>query len=235
MEINRKKKSFSWSKAIAIGSIALTFCAGSLRVAAQDQAGPPPTAAPQVDGQPAPDNQSLPSTLTLPVGTVISARVSDWLSSDKNRPGDSFTASLEQPLVANGWVVGRRGQFVTGRVVKAQKASRGGGESQLAVELIELATVDGQVLPVRTQLVESSARTPRGPQAAAVGATTGIGAAIGAIADEGEGAAIGAGIGAIAGLAGVLSTRGRPTIISPESLLSFRLEVPLAISTTQGQ
>jgi hypothetical protein len=119
--------------------------------------------------------------------------------------------------------------------VKAQKAPRGGGESQLAVELIDLTSVDGQVLPVRTQLVESSAKTPRGPQAAAVGATTGIGAAIGAIADEGEGAAIGAGIGAVAGLAGVLSTRGQPTVISPESLLSFRLQVPLAISTTQGQ
>jgi len=46
---------------------------------------------------------------------------------DKNQSGDRFSASLEQPLVANGWVVAVRGQIVTGRVALAKKAAESVG------------------------------------------------------------------------------------------------------------
>jgi len=166
---------------------------------------------------------------------MIPVRITEWLSSDKNQSGDQFSASLEQPLVANGWVVAVRGQIVTGRVALAKKAGRVSGASQLGVELSELTLVDGQVLPVRTQLLQSSAGTSNGRDAAGVATTTGLGAAIGAAAEGGEGAAIGAGAGAVAGIIGVLTTRGRPTVIPPESMLTFRLEAPLSISTERSQ
>jgi hypothetical protein len=166
---------------------------------------------------------------------MIPVRITEWLSSDKNQSGDQFGASLEQPLVANGWVVAVRGQIVTGRVALAKKAGRVTGVSQLGVELSVLTLVDGQVLPVRTQLLQSSAGTSNGRDAAAVATTTGLGAAIGAAAEGGEGAAIGAGAGAVAGIIGVLTTRGRPTVIPPEALLTFRLEAPLSISTERSQ
>ena len=68
-----------------------------------------------------------------------------------------------------------------------------------------------------------------------MGLTTGGGAAIGAAAAGGSGAAIGAGAGFVASIAGVLLTRGKPTIIPPEDVLTFRLENPVTISTTRGQ
>jgi len=71
-----------------------------------------------------PANQALPSTITLPEGTVIPVRVTEWLSSDKNQSGDRFSATLEQPLVANGWVVAVRGQVVTGRASPLRKRPR---------------------------------------------------------------------------------------------------------------
>jgi hypothetical protein len=148
---------------------------------------------------------------------------------------DRFSASLEQPLVANGWVVAVRGQIVTGRVALAKKAGRVSGVSQLGVELSELTLVDGQVLPVKTQLLQTSEGTSNGRDAAGVATTTGVGAAIGAAAEGGEGAAIGAGAGAVAGIIGVLTTRGKPTVIPPEAMLTFRLEAPLSISTEQSQ
>jgi hypothetical protein len=180
-------------------------------------------------------NQAVPPSITLPAGTVIPVRVDDWLSSDKSQPGDRFSATLEQPLVANGWVVAVRGQVVTGRIAVAKKAPRGGGESQLGVELSELTLVDGQVLPVRTQLLQSSGGSSTGRNAAAVATTTGVGAVIGGAAEGGEGAAVGAIVGATAGIIGVMSTRGKPTVIAPESMLTFRLEEPLRISTEQSQ
>jgi len=177
----------------------------------------------------------VPQNLVLPAGSIVLARTTDWLSSDKNHADDTFTATLEQPLVANGFIVARRGQTITGRVVTAQKAPRGSGSSQLSVELSELTTVDGQVLPLHTQLIQSEAGRSGGRDAATVGVTTGLGAIIGGAAGGGGGAAIGAGAGAAAGIAGVISTRGRPTVIPSESLLTFRLQEPVSVSTAQAQ
>ena len=73
-----------------------------------------------------------------------------------------------------------------------------------------------------------------GRDAGAIAGTTGLGAAIGAAAGWGTGAAIGAGAGAVVGTVGVLLTRGRPSIIAPEQVLTFRIDAPLTIDTTRS-
>jgi hypothetical protein len=180
---------------------------------------------------------SVPRLLSLPAGMLLAVRTTQPLSSDHSRAGDSFTAILEQPVVAQGWVVARRGQIVMGRVAIARKAGRGHNSSELAVELSDLNLVDGQPVPIRTELAEiSRGRSSRAlNEGAAVGATTGTGAVIGAIAGGGTGAAIGAAIGAAAGVAGILSTRDRATEIEPETILTFRLSNPVTISTEQSR
>jgi hypothetical protein len=179
--------------------------------------------------------QAVPGTLTVPAGAIVVVRINEFLSSDKNQIGDAFTGELEQPIIVNGWVVARRGQVVTGKVKEAQKAGRVKGVSQLGVELTDMTVVDGRQVPVLTELWKGSGGTTHGQDAATVVGGTGLGAAIGAAADWGRGAAIGAGAGAAAGIATVLLTRGRPTILAPETELSFRLVDPVRIDTTQGQ
>jgi hypothetical protein len=207
-----------------------------------DQAGPlPPAPTPQYQ-QPAPPPQTytrrrpenLPESLTIPAGTVIQVRASDWLSSDRNKPGDEFIATLAQPIVVDGWVVMRRNQNIIGRVTDAKRAGRVKGVSRLQLDLSQLTLVDGQLVPVQTTLLNASAGTSNGRDAAAIGLTTGTGAAIGAAAAGGTGAAIGAGAGFVASVAGVLLTRGKPTIIPPEDVLTFRLENPVTISTVRS-
>jgi hypothetical protein len=195
----------------------------------QQQNGPAPQAQGQ-SSQPTP-----PETLTLPAGTVVRVRIDEWISTDRNVSGDSFSAVLDQPLVVNGWVVARRGQAETGRVSLVKKGGHGNGSSQLGLDLPDLTLVDGQQLPLQTELFQTSAGSSAGRNAATVGTTTGIGAVIGAIAGVGTGAAIGAGVGATAGIAGVMSTPGKPTVISPETVLSFRLQSPVTISTANSQ
>ncbi len=191
-------------------------------------------AQPREPAGPEPDMRRVPVMLTLKRGTIVTARTSQFLSSDENHAGDGFTAELEQPIVVDGWVVARRGQTIMGRVVTAQKAGRIKGTSQLGIELSKLILVDGQQMAIHSQLMQMSGGTSKGRDAAAAGTTTGMGAAIGAAANGGEGAAIGAGIGAAAGLAGVLLTRGRPTVIPPETTLTFELETPVMISTANS-
>jgi hypothetical protein len=165
---------------------------------------------------------------------VIRVRSDDWISSDRSVIGDSFSAVLEEPIVVDGWVVARRGQAQTGRVSLVKKG-HGGTASQLGIDIPELTLVDGQQLPLQTQLFQASGGSSEGRNVAAVGSTTGLGAVIGAIAGGGTGAAIGAGIGATAGIIGVMSTPGRPTVIPAETVLSFRLQAPVTISTEKSQ
>jgi hypothetical protein len=173
--------------------------------------------------------------LNLPAGTWVSVRLDQVLSSDRNQAGDSFTATLSQPLIANGIVVARRGQTVAGRVAEANKGGRVKGTSRLGIEIIELSLVDGSQMPVRTQLMSSTAGTSRGRDAAAVATTTGVGAAIGAAAAGGSGAGLGAVAGLGAAAIGVLASRGRATELYPEDLVTFRTLSAITISTQQAE
>jgi hypothetical protein len=241
-----------------ISSVAITACLSALPLWAGPQDQPPaqqqPPATVQQEqtpappaieqnspepaqGQPAPEPPPpgrVPVSLTLPAGTAITVRTSQALSSDRNLIGDKFSAELQQPVVINGWVVARRGQTVLGRVSVAEKAGRVKGVSQLGLELTHLVLVDGQQIPIKTELMQASGNTTRGRDASAIGTTTGLGAIIGAAAGEGKGAAIGAGAGAAAGILGVLLTRGEATVIPPEESLTFETRGPVIFSTLRS-
>jgi hypothetical protein len=194
------------------------------------QTAPPEAPAPQAD----PASAAVPGNITIPAGAFVTVRVNQFLSSDKNKAGDNFSANLARPLVADGWVVSRRGETLGGKVLEAKKAGRVKGVSQLQITLNSLTLADGQQLPIETELTSITGPTSNGRDAAAVGMTTATGAAIGAAADWGTGAAIGAGAGLVASVVGVLVTRGRPTVIYPESQLTFRLAKPVTFSTEKA-
>jgi len=175
-----------------------------------------------------------PALLTIPSGTVVVVRINNFLSSDKNQAGDAFAATLQQPIVVDGYVVARRGQTVTGHVRSARKAGRVKGTSELGVELTDLTLVDGQQVPVLTSLWQASGGTSHGADAGTIAGSTILGAAIGGAIDWGRGAAIGAGAGALAGIGAVLLTRGRPTVLPPEWQLSFKLVDPVKVDTTNS-
>jgi hypothetical protein len=196
----------------------------------QTQADPRQTAAPQGD----PLGPAVPESITIPAGTFITVRIDQFLSSDKNRAGDGFSATLSRPLVTDGLVIARRGQTVGGQVTEAQKAGRVKGLSRLAVQLTMLTLADGQQVPIMTGLDNLRGSTSNGRDAAAMAGTTGTGAAIGAAAGGGVGAGIGAGAGLLASTIGVLVTRGHPTVIYPESQLTFRLAKAVTFSTVRA-
>ena len=181
-----------------------------------------------------PPRQAVPAHLTVKPGTFVTIRMGQGLSSDHNQQGDTFIATLAEPLVVDGIVVAQRGQTVYGRVTEAQKAGRVEGTSRLGVELTGLTAVDGQQLSIQSQMISRNGQTSTGRDAGAIAGTTALGAAIGAGADWGRGAAIGAGAGALAGIIGVLSTRGHATVLYPESVLTFRIQAPVEIATDRA-
>jgi hypothetical protein len=181
-----------------------------------------------------PPPYGLPAELTVKPGALVTVRVNDMLSSNRNLPGDAFSAVLMQPLVVDGVVVAERGQIVSGRVAQARKP-HSNTPSVLALELTDLTLVDGTQAPVHSQLVSwQGAMTPAGQQAGTVIVTTALGAEIGAAAGRGTGAAVGAGAGLAAGTVAALETRNHPTEVYPETAMTFRIDAPLAVSTVHA-
>ena len=182
----------------------------------------------------APPVSNAPVRLTVPAGTWITVRVNEPISSDHVQTGDAFTATLAQPVIADGRVIAHRGQMVTGVVSEAQKAGRVKGVSHLGLELTEMALADGRQVQLKTKLMDRKGETSYGRDAAGIGATVATGAAIGAAVNGGVGAGVGAAAGVVASTIGVLFTRGRPTIVYPEQALTFRLETPLTVEGTEA-
>jgi len=190
--------------------------------------------APATGRQSSEQTRPVPAELFAPVGTLLTVQTREELSSKDNENGDGFLAVLIQPLVVDGWVVARAGQTVMGRVVRAVEGGRTRGNSELGIELSELLLVDGQQLPIRTQLILSEASSSIDRDIGGIAAGTGLGTIIGGAASGGKGAAIGAIAGAAGSVIAVLSTRGRATEVAPETELTFRLDAPLTISTERS-
>jgi hypothetical protein len=201
--------------------------------AAQPQ--PDPAAAhgalnPPAGTETAPPPPRVPHSVTIPAGTLISVRLAETLSSEKNTAGDAFSATLDQPIVIDGFAIAERGARVRGKVVEADRAGRIKGVAMLSVALTSMHTSDGQDVTLATESFVKEGPKSRGDDAKKVGVGAALGAAIGAIAGGGKGAAIGAGVGGAAGAGTVAATRGKASELPVETRLSFRLQEPVQLT-----
>ncbi|HTQ53198.1 MAG TPA: hypothetical protein VMI94_01995 [Bryobacteraceae bacterium] len=197
---------------------------------------PPVTAPPPADTAPAPEPAPTPEpappaeqaapTVTLAAGTPLPVRLGQALSSEHNQVGDTFTATLDKPLTAGGFVIAERRARVEGRIVSLQK----GSHAVLELELTKLDTSDGQHVFIQTESVRQQVQHNTRDDVGVVAAVAGIGAVIGAIAGGGKGAGIGAAAGGAAGAGGVAATRAKAVVLPVETRLSFRLRQPVTLT-----
>src|SRR5262245_34566391 len=67
-----------------------------------------------------PEPKAVISKVVIPSGTHFRVALIDAVSSDKSHPGDSFMASLAEPIAVDGKTVLEKGTIVHGRVVDAK-------------------------------------------------------------------------------------------------------------------
>ena len=170
--------------------------------------------------------EPAPAGVTIPAGVLLTVRMIDPVDSEVNAMGQTFRASLDEPLVVDGQIVVPRGADLTVILVEVEQAGRIRGRSELTLDLLDI-TVGGKKHEIRTSEV-SQAGSSRGAQSAKrIGGAAAVGAALGAIFGGGKGAAQGAAAGAGAGAAVQVLTHGEEVRIPAESRLSFTLESPL--------
>ena len=75
---------------------------------------------------------SGPNTTTVVAGTILTVRLDTSLSSQKNLTGDTFFCTLDQPLVAGGFVIAEKGARVEGKIIEVDKAKGFNGTSRMS-------------------------------------------------------------------------------------------------------
>lgn len=159
------------------------------------------------------------ATIIIPTDTEIIVELVDELNTERNRAGDKFTARVISPSEING-------ALIEGRVSKIQKPGRIKRRSEMLLSFDRIVVnekrwsnfnaVLTEVLPAKGDNVKkvdaegtAVGRSSIKDDSIKVGATTGTGLVIGAVAGGPVGAAVGAGVGAAFGVGAVVIERGK--------------------------
>jgi len=159
---------------------------------------------------------------TVPHGTVLVVRMVDSVDSDVNKPGETFRATLEEPVAVGENILAPKDTPVTVQLVNVKQSGQLRGEEEIALQLRSI-TVNSKTYSLASEFAEVASEGKGKESAKVIGTTAGIGALIGVIAGGGKGAAVGAAAGAGVGVV-VQSVRGKQVQIPSEALLSFALE-----------
>jgi hypothetical protein len=174
----------------------------------------PPAAQPQQQGG-----------IVVPADTMVTVRMVDSVNSDTARTGQTFMASLDEPIVVNGTPVIQRGADVMTKLVYDEQAGKMQGRTVLTLALVSVK-VDGRWV----DLTSSDVRTESGSQGQKtgkiVGGTAALGAILGGIVGGGKGAAVGAVSGGAVGAGAAVATSGEKVTIPSETRLTFTLKTP---------
>ena len=150
------------------------------------------------------------------------------LSSKSSQSGQTFLATVAQPVTVNGTTAIPKGSSVTGTVLTAKAKGKIKGEGELSITLKNI-TVRGHNYPLQTANLDSTVKGKGKRTAATTGGGAAAGALIGGIAGGGKGAGIGAAVGAVGGLIGGAATGNKQIEIPAETPLTFTLSHPLTL------
>jgi hypothetical protein len=174
---------------------------------------------------PAPPNNA---GIEVPSGTRIVVRLIDPVNSERDNLGQTYRASLDQPVIVNGETVIPRGADAVAALIDAKQSGKIEGRTVLTLDL-KTVTVNGRTYDVVTAGVPEASGSRGERSAKVIGGAAALGAIIGAAAGGGKGAAIGAGAGAGAGTAAEIATSGQKVHVPAETRLTFTLQNPIAL------
>lgn len=189
---------------------------------------PPPVATPSTQSSVPPP----PQKITIEQGTPLSVRLIDSIDSEKNQVGDTFHATLNAPLSAEGTEAIPAGTDVTGHIVDVQSATKFSGQPLLVLQL-DSVTSNGRSYSLQTDEYRKEGSSRSKGTAEKVGGGAVLGGIIGAIAGGGKGAAIGTAAGAGAGGGAQAASKNKPIKLPSETVLNFTLQAPVTVIAPQ--
>ena len=206
----------------------------------QTQPRPQPQPQPQ-PSQPTPRSEPAPQprteTLAVPTGTTFAIRLDETIATDRNAPGDPFTATLADPIVgADGSVLIPAGATVRGRVTAVDKSDNIGDMAVIKLAF-ETISFNGRSYPLQATVVEANperrTRTTAKESAAKVAVGAAAGALLGQVLGKNtESTLKGAAVGAAAGTAIAMGTADVDAVLPAGSRMVIRLDAPIEVTRT---
>ena len=181
------------------------------------------------ESSPNPAPVAAAPVFTLPAGASFRVRLLETIDTRRNRAGDQFIASLDEPLVDGDRVVVPKGAEFMGHVVQAKPSGRFKGRAVLALRL-DSFMLNGQVYNLSSTDSSRVSKRHLKHNLTWIGGGSSGGALIGAAAAGGPGALIGAGAGAAAGAVGSIFTGKRQVSLPIETTLRFTLQSAVSLS-----
>jgi hypothetical protein len=169
-----------------------------------------------------------PKPVVLPAGTVLTVRLGEAVGSKISQPGQTFSATLAQPVEVGGRTVIPSGASASGVVADAKPLGRFKGGAALELKLTSV-TIHGSEHAIETAAMTRTEKGKGKRTAVMAGGGAALGALIGGLAGGGKGAAIGALAGGGAGTGGAAFTGNKEIVIPAESAVSFTLSQPLEL------
>jgi hypothetical protein len=166
------------------------------------------------------------SGVQIPTGTPITVRMIDRVDSNEARLGQTFRASVDEPVVVGDQTVIPRGADAMVKLVEDKQSGNFEGRTVLTLALMDIS-INGQTIDTTTGDVSQASGSRGARTAKVVGGTTALGAIIGALAGGGRGAAIGAASGAAVGGGVQLAIKGQQVKVPSETRLTFTLQQPI--------
>ena len=164
----------------------------------------------------------------LPAGTTLVVRMIDDVDSERDRVGQEFRASIDEPVMMNGRTVIPRGADVVAKLIDDKEAGKISGRTELTMDLVSVQ-IDGRMVEINTSEITRRGDSQTKRTAGLAGGGAALGAIIGAIAGGGKGSAIGAVSGAGAGGAVAVVTKGQKIRIPSETRLEFTTQYPVRL------
>jgi hypothetical protein len=212
---------------ILIPALSLILCFSLFACSKSPQAAPDPNAS---SDKPGLFSNLFSSTtpVTVQEGTNLTIVLDQTISTAQNRSGDSFRATVADPVVIDGKTVIPKDSTVMGHIVESVPSGRLKGVAKLDLTL-DSVEVNGKSYEIATADEGRRGKNHNKRNGILIGGGAGVGALIGGIATGGVGAAIGAAAGAGAGTAGAAYTGKKDIRVPAETALTFQLTRPVTI------
>jgi hypothetical protein len=175
-----------------------------------------------------PPEPPQPLKITIEQGTPISVRLIDSIDSEKNQVGDTFHATLNTPLSAEGSEAIPAGTDISGHVVDVKSAGKFAGQSLVVLQLDSISA-NGKSYNLQTDQLRKEGSSRGKNTAEKVGGGAILGGIIGAIAGGGKGAAVGTAAGAGVGAGAQAASKAHQIKLPSETVLNFTLQAPVTV------
>ena len=180
---------------------------------------------------------------TVASGNTLRVRMNNTLNSKTARVGDTFTATVTEPVYSDtGTLVIPTGSTLTGRVDSVQAARKGGKPGTLDVSFVSLRTPNGTTRAINGMLTELDTKSAKSNAEGTasgdrmkhrklifIGGAGAGGAVLGGALGGGKGALIGGIIGAVAGGITENQTKGEDAEVRSGSEFSVYLNQSISL------